>query len=135
MLLWWNPSICCPAAHWPPLMTSEMPLLKTRRAAIYCGEGNNTSAFERGKWWRRKRRRGKPNETKQRGVVGMRPSGRGSLPQQQEAPLKERRFRKEKKCFALLWLRCLKKGKKKKKNLLVRLSVRDPLWLVGARRG
>lgn len=65
----------------------------------------------------------------------MSPSGRGSQPQQQEAPLKERRFKKGKEmlCFALVQslFTLFKKGK----NLFVRLSVRDPLWLVGARRG
>lgn len=84
-----------------------------------------------------KEEEGKPNETKQRGVVGMSPSGRGSQPQQQEAPLKERRFKKGKEmlCFALLWFNLSSRCLKKEKNLFVLLSVRDPLWLVGARRG
>lgn len=71
---------------------------------------------------------GKPNETKQRGLLGMSPSERGSQPQQQEALLKERRFIFKKR-NALLWFNlsshCLKKEK------ALRPSVRPGYTLAG----
>lgn len=93
-------------------MTSEMPLLKTRRAAIYCGESNNASAFKRGKWWRRKRRGGGQTVPSKEVRLGWVHPNVAPGPQQQVAPLKERRFRKEN---TLLWFNlsshCLKKEK------------------------